>query len=127
MKKETYDKVNRKHTTITALEIIGLVLLILANLASAGQFANVPNSGNDISFNLNKSFEAVKIYEKSMESDKQDPMALYNKTLALYDLNKQDKKTKSYGKVTESNRNLESLHDKSGLSKQSLLHHIKFD
>jgi len=127
MKKVTHDKASRRYIITTALGITVLAFLILANLSGAEPLVNVPDSSSDISFFLNKSFEAVKIYEKTNEINPQNPMALCNKTLALYKLNKNDKKIKSYGKKIESNSNPGALHYNSDISKQALLHHVKFD
>jgi tetratricopeptide (TPR) repeat protein len=103
MKTAIYNKESRGHVLITAFGIIMLALLILVSLTGAGPFADIPNSCSNNTYNLNKSDEAIKSYEKTIKINPKDSKAWNNKGLALYNLNKSNEAIKAFDKAIEIN------------------------
>ncbi len=73
------------------------------SIAGAAQLADISNSNrNNVSI-LNKSDEAIKVFDNTIEINPQDSDAWTNKGLALYKLNKFDEAIKAFDKAIEIN------------------------
>jgi tetratricopeptide (TPR) repeat protein len=80
-----------------------LALLILVSLTGAGPFADIPNSCSNSTYNLNKSDEAIKSYEKTIKINPKDSKAWNNEGLDLSKLGRYDDAIKAYDKAIEIN------------------------
>ena len=78
MKKVLCDKASRKHTYIMALGTTVLLFLMLVSIAGAVPFADIQNSGSNNVSNFNKFDEAINAYEKAMEINPQNSLAMYD-------------------------------------------------
>ncbi len=109
MKKPTSDKTSRKRTIITVLGITVPLLLMLVSVTGCVSFAGIPNLDSNNVSNLNKSDEAIKVYDKAIEINPQDSKAWYNKGLTLGKLGKLDEARIAYEKAIKIDPQLRSL------------------
>ena len=104
MNKIKFDKKSRMYRKIKILVITSLALLMLVNITGcATSFSYIPNHGSNNIFNLYKSDEAIKAYDKAIETNPQNPKTWYNKGLALRKLGKLDEALKAYDRAIEIN------------------------
>ena len=99
----TIYKANENHAFITFLRITLLIFLILVNLAGAlTESQTLVNHGNDF-VKSGKYDEALKAFDKAIELNPQNPIALDGKGTALYNLNKSNEELKAFDKAIELN------------------------
>ncbi len=121
MKKETYGKGSQRHIITMALGITVLVFLMLVSISGCVSFSGIPYSGSNNVSSLNKSDEALKVYDKAIEINPQNTDAWNNKGDALTELNRSDEALKAYDKAIEINpQNTDAWNNKGdALSKQN--------
>jgi tetratricopeptide (TPR) repeat protein len=109
MNKVTYNNVSKRRTIIRILAITMVMFLILVSIAGAGPFTYIPNSVNNHVSNLNKSIEAIKAFDKTIEINPQNSDAWYNKAVILNKLSKSAEAINAYEKAIEINPQLRNL------------------
>ena len=103
MNKVKCDEACRRYTFRKVLGITSVMFLILVSIASSVPFAGIPNSSSNNGSILNKYDEAIKGYDKAIESNPHNSAAWNNKGLSLDHLDKFDETIIAYDKAIELN------------------------